>query len=329
TYFILLARPLFMNCANLVQLILITVISELSTLVIVLINFNEISISGLILNIFFVPLFSFIIFPSVIVYNILLFFHVPPAIDMLYHFLFTLIIDSIYYLVLLFNIFIICCIIFIIFFVPFFSFIIFPSVIVYNILLFFHVPPAIDMLYHFLYTLMKDSIYYLAGAFKHRFPVKNLPDVSIIIMLFLTYRLSVHVLAFKLKKIISCILVFLLVLFLSQQHLNRDFTLTMVDVGQGDAFVIQDHQNKKTVLLDTGGTYQHNENRINLSDKTLLPYLKEQGVDFIDVIIISHLDLDHSGEVLNILSKKNVGNIIMNTGDVKFDDWLKTVSYEH
>src|SRR5699024_11699016 len=86
-------------------------------------------------------------------------------------------------------------------------------------------------------------------------------------MLFLTYRLSVHVLAFKLKKIISCILVFLLVLFLSQQHLNRDFTLTMVDVGQGDAFVIQDHQNKKTVLLDTGGTYQHNENRINLSDK--------------------------------------------------------------
>lgn len=266
TYFILLARPLFMNCANLVQLILITVISELSTLVIVLINFNEISISGLILNIFFVPLFSFIIFPSVIIYNILLFFHVPPA---------------------------------------------------------------IDTLYHFLYTLMKDSIYYLAGAFKHRFPVKNLPDVSIIIMLFLTYRLSVHVLTFKLKKIISCILVFLFVLFLSQQHLNRDFTLTMVDVGQGDAFVIRDHKNKKTVLLDTGGTYQHDENRINLSDKTLLPYLKEQGVDFIDVIIISHLDLDHSGEVLNILSKKNVGNIIMNTEDVKFDDWLKTVSYEH
>jgi Competence protein. len=63
-----------MNCANMVQLILITVISELSTLVIVLINFNEISISGLILNIFFVPLFSFIIFPSVIIYNILLFF---------------------------------------------------------------------------------------------------------------------------------------------------------------------------------------------------------------------------------------------------------------
>src|SRR5699024_3377719 len=100
-------------------------------------------------------------------------------------------------------------------------------------------------------------------------------------------------------------------------------------VGQGDAFVIENHQNKKTVLLDTSRTYQHNENRINLSDKTLLPYLKEQGVDFIDVIIISHLDLDHSGEVLNILSKKNVGNIIMNTEDVKFDDWLKNVSYEH
>src|SRR5699024_5010370 len=188
TYFILLALTLFMNCAKLVHLILITLISDLSTLVIVLINFNEISISGLILNIFFVPLFSFIIFPSVIVYNILLFFHVPPA---------------------------------------------------------------IHMLYHFLYTLMKDSIYYLAGAFKHRFPVKNLPDVSIIIMMFLTYRLSVHVLAFKIKKIISCILVFLLVLFLSQQHLNRDFTLTMVDVGQGDAYEIQDHNTKNKELINS------------------------------------------------------------------------------
>src|SRR5699024_11019384 len=184
------------------------------------INFNEISISGLILNLFFVPLFSFIIFPSVIIYNILLFFHVPPAIDMLYHFLYTLMKDSIYYLagafkhrfpvknlphvsiIINFNEISISGLILNLFFVPLFSFIIFPSVIIYNILLFFHVPPAIDMLYHFLYTLMKDSIYYLAGAFKHRFPVKNLPDVSIIIMLFLTYRLSVHVLAFKLKKII-------------------------------------------------------------------------------------------------------------------------------
>lgn len=265
TYFILLTRPLFMTYSSIIQLVLITVISELSTLVIVLIHFNEISISGLILNIIFVPVFSFIIFPSVIIFNLLLFFHFPPV---------------------------------------------------------------IDELYNFIYSLMKSCIYFISDAFKHRIPVKNLSGPAIIILLFLTYRLTVNVLHFNRKKIMLCTMIFIAVLFVNHQYLNREFTLTMVDVGQGDAFVIQDHRNYKTVLIDTGGSYKHDDSSINLSDKTLLPYLKEQGIDFIDLIIISHLDLDHSGEVINILEKKEVGNIIMNTEDVKFNEWAAELSPE-
>ena len=265
TYFILLTRPLFMHYGSIIQLVLITVISELSTLVIVLIHFNEISISGLLLNIVFVPVFSFIIFPSVIIFNLLIFLHFPPT---------------------------------------------------------------INELYHLLFSLMKSCIYLISDAFKHRIPVKNLSGTTIIILLFLTYRLTVNVLQFKAKKIIVCIMIFITVLVVNHQHLNTEFTLTMVDVGQGDAFVIQDHKNYKTVLIDTGGAYKHDDSTINLSDKTLLPYLKEQGIDFIDLLIFSHLDLDHSGEVINILEKKEVGNIIMNTQDIKFNEWVMQLSPE-
>lgn len=265
TYFILLTRPLFMHYSSIIQLVLITVISELSTLVIVLIHFNEISISGLLLNIVFVPVFSFIIFPSVIIFNLLIFLHFPPS---------------------------------------------------------------INELYHLLFSLMKSCIYLISDAFKHRISVKNLSGTTIIILLFLTYRLTVNVLQFKAKKIIVCIMIFITVLVVNHQHLNTEFTLTMVDVGQGDAFVIQDHKNYKTVLIDTGGAYKHDDSTINLSDKTLLPYLKEQGIDFIDLLIISHLDLDHSGEVINILEKKEVGNIIMNTQDIKFNEWMMQLSPE-
>lgn len=263
TYFILLTRPMFMHYSSIIQLVLITVISELSTLVIVLIHFNEISISGLILNIVFVPVFSFIIFPSVIIFNLLIFLQFPPV---------------------------------------------------------------LNELYHYIYSLLKSSIYFISDAFKHRLPVKNLSSIAIIILLFLTYRLTVNVLQFNAKKILLCITIFISVLGVNHQRLNTEFTLTMVDVGQGDAFVIQDHRNYKTVLIDTGGAYKHDDSTINLSDKTLLPYLKEQGIDFIDLVIISHLDLDHSGEAINILEKKEVGNIIMNTEDVKFDEWAMQLS---
>ena len=265
TYFILLTRPLFMHYSAAVQLVMITVISELSTLVIVLIHFNEISISGLILNIIFVPLFSFIIFPSVIIFNVLLVLNITEV---------------------------------------------------------------FDGLYNFLYSVLTECIYYIASAFKHRIPVRNLTAAGIIILLVMSYRLTVNVLLLNVKQLLISIVVFITVIIISQQSWGREFTLTMTDVGQGDAFVMQDHKNDKTVLIDTGGAFQHEEQRISLSDKTLLPYLKEQGTDFIDVIIISHLDLDHSGEVLNILRNIEVGNIIMNTDDVKFEEWSKGLKRE-
>ena len=140
--------------------------------------------------------------------------------------------------------------------------------------------------------------------------------------------MTLHALFFKFKKIALSILIFTAVLVINHQEFNKQFTVTMVDVGQGDAFVIQDHRNYKTVLIDTGGEFQLDENRIKLSEKTLLPYLKEQGIDFIDLIIISHLDIYHSGEVIHVVNKKKTGNIIMNTQDVKFDEWAAELEPE-
>lgn len=266
TYFILLSRPLFMHLSNTLQLIMVTIISELSTLVIVLIHFNEISISGLLLNIVFVPVFSFIIFPSVIIFNLLIFLHFPPI---------------------------------------------------------------IDNIYNYLYSTFKWFIYFIADAFKHRIPIKNLNVVNAIVLLHLTYLLAVNVLIFNGKKLIIFTSCFILVLIINHQNFKADFTLTMVDVGQGDAFIIQDHRAYKTVLIDTGGVFQMNENSIKLSDKTLLPYLKEQGVDFIDLIILSHLDLDHTGELFNVLDSIEVGNVIMNTEDEKFNEWVGALDAEY
>lgn len=265
TYFILLTRPLFINRSSIIQLVLITVISELSTLVVVVIHFNEISISGLILNIIYVPVFSFIIFPSVIIFNLLILFDLPLV---------------------------------------------------------------INELYNLLYSLMKSSIYFISDSFKHRISIKNLSATATIILLFLTYRLTVNIILFNGKKVMFCIIIIIIVLTANHQYLNREFTLTMVDVGQGEAFLIQDHRNYKTVLIDTGGSYRHDEGSIKLSDKTLLPYLKEQGINFIDLIIISHLDLDHSGEIINILEKKEVENIIVNKKDIKFNEWAEELSFE-
>ena len=265
TLFIVLCRPILAQYKNFTQLILITIICELSTIVIVLLQFNEISLSGLILNIFFVPLFSFLVFPSVIIFNVL-------------------------------------------------SFVYFPE--------------FLNELYHNFYTYLKYLIDQIAQAFKHRIPIKNLHDVSTILLIAISYKLILHCLSKEVFKVGIATVLIIIILYFNALNYKDNFTLTMVDVSQGDAFILRDHRENKTVLIDTGGRFSDQENAIPLSEKNILPYLKEAGLGKIDLLIISHLDIDHSGEAGHILEKLEVSNILINSEDEKFGEWVSGLSEE-
>lgn len=63
--------------------------------------------------------------------------------------------------------------------------------------------------------------------------------------------------------------------------------LTFVDVGQGDCLHIRTPSGKN-ILIDGGGS-----TRFNVGKKVLLPYLLKNGVDYIDLAIVTHLHTDH------------------------------------
>ena len=68
------------------------------------------------------------------------------------------------------------------------------------------------------------------------------------------------------------------------------------DVGQGMALLIQTSHH--LLLYDTGPAYSP-EN--NAGGRVILPYLKAQGMDRLDGMIVTHSDTDHSGGALAIL----------------------------
>ncbi len=63
--------------------------------------------------------------------------------------------------------------------------------------------------------------------------------------------------------------------------------LTFVDVGQGDCLHLRTPSGKN-ILIDGGGSRD-----FNVGKKTLLPYLLKNGVDHIDLAIVTHLHTDH------------------------------------
>lgn len=96
--------------------------------------------------------------------------------------------------------------------------------------------------------------------------------------------------------------------------MSDEQTLTIVDVGHGNSTVLVDEQG--VVVIDAG------------PKAGLLQYLYDHGISKIDVMLISHADLDHIGGLIGILASDtvDVGYVRLNTdslqGSAEWDDLL-------
>lgn len=88
-----------------------------------------------------------------------------------------------------------------------------------------------------------------------------------------------------------------------QPDLDGTLTVHYIDVGQGDAtlFEVHDEEDMYTILYDTGD-WQGNE---------VVPYLQQQGIETIDIIIISHPHADHIGQLEAVLTTFDVEEVWM------------------
>ena len=86
-----------------------------------------------------------------------------------------------------------------------------------------------------------------------------------------------------------------------------------LDIGQGDAIIIQ-NTSKKTLLIDTGVAlfdYKTGKIRTSMAERVVKPVLNFLGSSRIDMLFLSHMDMDHSGGVF-LLSSMPVSLLIDN-----------------
>ena len=72
--------------------------------------------------------------------------------------------------------------------------------------------------------------------------------------------------------------------------------LSVLDVGQGLALVVRTQQH--ALVYDTGARFTRDA---DAGARTVLPYLRANGIKALDGLVISHADNDHSGGALSVL----------------------------
>ena len=98
---------------------------------------------------------------------------------------------------------------------------------------------------------------------------------------------------------------------------SEGVTVTMLDVGQGDAVLVRSKE--KVVLIDTGD--------IDERDR-LMRALKEERIEKIDVLMITHPHADHLGGFAEVVKRYEIGQVYdcgKTTTTAVYRDYLKTI----
>lgn len=110
---------------------------------------------------------------------------------------------------------------------------------------------------------------------------------------------------------VVCLFIFLYPAVKTTYLPEGKLSVLAVDVGQGDAILVQFPDNT-TMLIDAGPRTAG----FDTGERTIIPLLNYLGLKTIDLFVISHPDMDHIGGAYTLVAEKKVRRILKNESSI-------------
>ena len=166
-------------------------------------------------------------------------------------------------------------------------------------------------------TLMIKALSYLASFSWSEFSLGK-PSLVLIALIYFNIGLLISSISLQNKKrflFLNSIFIFFIICFTELRE--KPLVITVLDVGQGDATLIE-CPNGKTVLIDAGkGRYP------DVGRNVIIPYLAYRGINTIDLLVITHYDYDHYGGVASLAEAIKINKIIDN-GNASYHNQIQS-----
>ncbi|MGR9049302.1 DNA internalization-related competence protein ComEC/Rec2 [Halobacillus faecis] len=197
--------------------------------------------------------------------------------------------------------------------VPYFSFFVIPLLMILFLLSFFM--PSICFFLSYLFSVVHElvlSTFITQSEFlDYPWVIGELSSFYIVLYAFLfVIMMKKWEQEQKVKTFLASLaVVFVFVFYSSLPYFSERGVVTMLDVGQGDSFVIELPYRRGIVMIDAAGPPIFTKNKEKTANEVILPFLKSRGIHRIDALFITHEDSDHSGSVPFILQELKVDRI--------------------
>ena len=194
------------------------------------------------------------------------------------------------------------------FYVPFINIIIFPLSMICLIV------PVLSPILAFFIDIFECSI----NIFKE-FKIGIIVLARMPFIFYLIYYLIIFFSLYLKKKVLLIILFLMLTVHYLIPKLNCSDRLYMIDVGQGDSFLLI--SKNKTMLIDTGGVMNYDKESWQKKEKPnrgkyIVSFLYQLGIEKLDYLLLTHGDYDHCGEALNIMKSIDIKTTLFNSNEL-------------
>lgn len=105
---------------------------------------------------------------------------------------------------------------------------------------------------------------------------------------------------------------------------NAKLEVTFLDIGQGDAAFIKSPHGKN-IVIDTGGKEKTDKSSFDPGERILVPFLRRQGINSVDLMVLSHPHADHIQGAEAILKYMNVKTLIVNPQFSRYPEGLSLI----
>ncbi|SFJ19084.1 competence protein ComEC [Halobacillus dabanensis] len=199
--------------------------------------------------------------------------------------------------------------------VPYFSFIVIPF-LMFTLLLVFLIPSLAQVLSSIFITFHErflSFVHSLTLYMDFSWVIGKLPPLFIILYtIFLVVMMRYWSEGKDQKAFVSSMIaVGVIMVHCAIPFISDKGTVTMLDVGQGDSFVIELPNRRGVILIDAAGPPIFSSNSKKTAEDIIIPFLKSQGIGALDALFISHKDSDHSGSVRYLLEEFNISHVIV------------------
>src|SRR5690625_1288089 len=177
--------------------------------------------------------------------------------------------------------------------IPYFTIIVIPLMFIMILFMLFPtiLRELLDDIFVGMHTMFVDTLLKLDILFSEYFVIGDLSVVH-----FLIYYLILFILFLNNKDVFS-----------------PEGRVTKLDIGQGDAIVIELPYRKGVFMMDIGSSFYFTDMKPSskVYKQVIKPYLYHRGIDSVDGIFLSHDHLDHTGSLEFMLNEFRVGELFI------------------